>query len=587
MTILLVFAFLSGVVTIFAPCIWPILPIVLSAGATGGERKPLGIVTGLAVSFLLATLTLAFVVQIIPFDPEILRLLAVLVIALLGLTLIIPALGSRLEGLVSRLTSFGGRFTQNGGTGFWGGFITGFALGLVWSPCAGPILATIATLAATQAVSFQVVLVTLAFVSGVAVPLFVLALLGKRVLTRTRILAPYTKRIQQVFGLIMILAAGAIYTGYDKILQTKLLDTFPGYESFLNGLEKNDTVKERLDELKNTNEKRVSQKKEESKVNIRKDLPEYGQAPDFVGIAHWLNTDSALTMEQLRGKVVLIDFWTYSCINCIRTLPHVTSWYEKYKDRGFVVIGVHTPEFEFEKKTANVENALERYKIHYPVAQDNNYGTWQAYNNRYWPAHYLIDAEGKIRDSHFGEGNYQETELAIQSLLEEAGRDVTPNSTSVTMDTPGKNKTPETYLGSDRMERFLSPERVTGEKQVFTTPPILRKHDFAYSGSWKVESERALASSKSTLTLRFEGKKVFLVLAPPENTLSGSGSVKVFLDQKLIPKEVSGKDVVDGKVTLDAERLYELFDGREMTEEHLLHLEFETPGTAVYAFTFS
>ena len=200
---------------------------------------------------------------------------------------------------------------------------------------------------------------------------------------------------------------------------------------------------------------------------------------------------------------------------------------------------------------------------------------------------FWIDAEGKIRDSHFVESNYQETELAIQSLLEEAGRDVTPNSTSVTMDTPGKNKTPETYLGSDRMERFLSPERVTGEKQVFTTPPILRKHDFAYSGSWKVESERALASSKSTLTLRFEGKKVFLVLAPPENTLSGSGSVKVFLDQKLIPKEVSGKDVVDGKVTLDAERLYELFDGREMTEEHLLHLEFETPGTAVYAFTFS
>ena len=175
MTILILFAFLSGIVTIFAPCIWPILPIVLSAGATGGERKPLGIVTGLAVSFMLATLALAFVVQVIPFDPEVLRLFAVFVIALLGLTLIVPALGARLEGVVSRFASLGGRFTKNSGTGFWSGFITGFALGLVWSPCAGPILATIATLAATQAVSFQVVLITLAFVLGVSLPLFVLA----------------------------------------------------------------------------------------------------------------------------------------------------------------------------------------------------------------------------------------------------------------------------------------------------------------------------------------------------------------------------------------------------------------------------
>lgn len=418
MTILLLFAFLSGVVTIFAPCIWPILPIVLSAGATGGERKPLGIVSGLAVSFMLATLTLAFVVQVIPFDPEALRLFAVLVIAFLGLTLIIPTLGAQLEGMVSRLASLGGRFTKNSGTGFWSGFITGFALGLVWSPCAGPILATIATLAATQAVSFQVVLITLAFVVGVSLPLFVLAVLGKRVLTKTRVLAPYTKRIQQVFGLVMILAAGAIYTGYDKILQTRLLDTFPGYENFLNGLEKNDTVKQQLDELKNVDGESLFLQ-EEPTLKMKSELPQYGQAPDFLGIEKWLNTDSALTMNGLRGKVVLIDFWTYSCINCIRTLPYVTGWYEKYKDQGFVVIGVHTPEFAFEKKTTNVADALVRYGINYPVAQDNNYGTWQAYNNRYWPAHYLIDTEGRIREYHFGEGNYQETEWAIQELIEE------------------------------------------------------------------------------------------------------------------------------------------------------------------------
>ena len=585
MTILILFAFLSGIVTIFAPCIWPILPIVLSAGATGGERKPLGIVTGLAVSFMLATLALAFVVQVIPFDPEVLRLFAVFVIALLGLTLIVPALGARLEGVVSRFASLGGRFTKNSGTGFWSGFITGFALGLVWSPCAGPILATIATLAATQAVSFQVVLITLAFVLGVSLPLFVLAVLGKRVLTKTRALAPYTKRIQQTFGLIMILAAGAIYTGYDKILQTKLLDTFPSYESFLNGLEKNDTVKQKLDELKSVDRESSLLKKEEPKLNMQSSLPQYGQAPEFVDIEKWLNTDSALTMEGLRGKVVLIDFWTYSCINCIRTLPYVTGWYEKYKDQGFVVIGVHTPEFAFEKKTTNVVDALARYGINYPVAQDNNYGTWQAYNNRYWPAHYLIDTEGNIREYHFGEGNYKETEQAIQSLLEEAGRKASTDTLGIVGDAPGRGQTSETYLGSSRMERFLSPERVTGEAQMFTAPVTFKEDSFAYTGTWKVESERAIAGSDTILALRFKGKKVFLVMAPPDN--ASSGSVKVFLDQNLITKELSGKDVIDGKVLVDADRLYELFDGKGMSGEHTLRLEFETPGTAAYAFTFS
>ncbi|MBP5993615.1 MAG: cytochrome c biogenesis protein DipZ [Candidatus Moranbacteria bacterium] len=586
MTILVLFAFLSGVVTIFAPCIWPILPIVLSSGATGGERKPLGIVTGLATSFLLATLALAWVVQIIPFDPDVLRLFAVFVIALLGLTLVIPALGARLEGMVSRFASFGGRWTQSSGTGFWGGFLTGFALGLVWSPCAGPILATIAALAATQAVNFQVVLITVAFVIGVASPLFILAVLGKKILTKTRVLAPYTKYIQQVFGLIMILAAGAIYTGYDKALQTKLLDTFPNYESFLNGLEKNDTVKQKLDELKGVDGENPLLKKEEPKLNMKKNLPQYGQAPEFVGIEQWLNTDSALTMDKLRGKVVLVDFWTYSCINCIRTLPYVTGWYEKYKDQGFVVIGVHTPEFEFEKKTANVTDALEQYKINYPVAQDNRYGTWQAYNNRYWPAHYLIDSEGRIREYHFGEGNYQETEQAIQSLLEEAGRTVGSDTlTGIVADTPGRSQTPETYLGSDRMERFQSPERVTGEMQAFTLPTGLKKHYFAYSGAWKVESERAIAGSNATLSIHFYGKKVFLVMAPSDDT--SSGSVKVFLDQNVIERDLSGGDVIDGRVSVDAEKLYELFDGNGVAGEHTLRLEFETPGTAVYAFTFS
>ncbi len=587
MTLLIVFAFLAGLVTIFAPCIWPILPIVLSAGATGGEKKPLGIVVGLAVSFMLIILVLASLVKVIPFDPEALRTLAVFIIGFLGLTMIIPALGARLEAVVSRLGGMGGRFTHSSGTGFGSGFVVGFALGIVWSPCAGPILATIATLAATQAVSFDVVLITFAFVVGVALPLFVLAVLGQKVFVKTRFFSRYTKRIQQTFGAIMILAALAIYTGYDKTLQTKILDSFPGYSSFLYQFEKNDAVKQKLDELKNVKRKGsffdtqtdVSAKAAES------GLQNYGPAPEFAGIVRWLNTEGALTMESLRGKVVLLDFWTYSCINCIRTLPYVTSWYEKYKDQGFVVVGVHTPEFEFEKKTSNVSDAMKRYKINYPVAQDNAYGTWQAYNNHYWPAHYLIDAQGDVRQYHFGEGKYEETEMAIQALLKEAGQNVQAGIVDIEAEKSGGRQTPETYLGSKRMERFVSPEEVTGTAQSFTAPATIPKNSFAYAGTWTVEDERAIASAGAALKLSFEGKKVFLVMAPP--AAGQSATVEVFLDGRRVEASFAGSDVADGRMTIDADRLYELIDLRGATGAHVLEIRFEGAGAAAYAFTFA
>lgn len=587
MILLILFAFFSGIVTIFAPCIWPILPIVLSAGVSGGERKPIGIVIGLSVSFMLITLLLASVVKVIPFDPDSLRYFAVVIIAILGLTLVVPALGARLETLVSRLGGLGGRFTKGSGTGFWGGFVTGFALGLVWSPCAGPILATVATLAATQAVSFQVVLITFAFVSGVAVPLFVLAILGQKILTKTRILSRYSKVIQQGFGVIMILAAFAIFTGYDRTLQTKLLGVFPGYGNFLSGFEDNAAVQRQLDVLKRPNvQKPVFSAQESPKADTGSGLPEYGSAPEFSGIAHWLNTDKPLSMQDLRGKVVLVDFWTYSCINCIRTLPHVTDWYEKYKDQGFVVVGVHTPEFEFEKKTANVKEALVRYGIRYPVAQDNAFGTWTAYDNHYWPAHYLIDAKGIVRQYHFGEGKYAETEQAIRKLLTEAGRD--PGNTTipvVSVESSQESRTPETYLGSARMERFVSPERVRSGKQSFTIPSDIGRHAFAYAGDWTIESERALAQNDARLELHFEGGKVFLVMAPPDPGVLGI--VHVFLDGAPVGTDFSGKDVSNGVVAVDADRLYELLDFGAHPGDHRLELRFETPGTAVYAFTFS
>ncbi|MEP7162265.1 MAG: cytochrome c biogenesis protein DipZ [Candidatus Moraniibacteriota bacterium] len=587
--LLLFFTFLSGVVTILAPCIWPLLPIILSASASGGHRKPLGIVTGIAVSFTFFTLSLSYILKIIPFDPDNLRLFGVVIIAFLGLVLVIPALGKRMEGLVSRLSSFGGRFLGQSGTGFGSGFITGFALGIVWSPCAGPILATVATLAATQAVNAAVVLVTVAFVAGVAVPLYVFALVGQKLLTKTRALSPYTARIQQVFGVIMILAALAIYTGYDRTLQTKLLDTFPSYGSFLNQFEKNETVKQELENLQNPKQE-TSLMAEAKKTlrNMQASLENQGPAPEFVGISTWLNTEGnrPLSLASLRGKVVLVDFWTYSCINCIRTLPYVTSWYDKYKDDGFVVVGIHTPEFEFEKKTANVENAIRQYKIHYPVAQDNDFATWRAYRNQYWPAHYLIDAEGNIRERHFGEGNYEETEKAIQSLLKEAGvKDVERTLTQESKEASGRGLTPETYLGSARSERFLSPEPVGIGEQTFSLPASLTRHSFAFDGKWSVGRERVVAGTPAALNLHFNARKVFLVMSPaPGKTTS---RMSVFLDGEKIGAESAGKDVQAGMLTLDSERLYELVNlPGDASLEGILRLEFETPGTAAYAFTF-
>ncbi|MBI2019947.1 cytochrome c biogenesis protein DipZ [Candidatus Daviesbacteria bacterium] len=592
MLILLLFAFLSGLVTIFAPCIWPLLPIILSATTSGGRRKPLGITLGIITSFALFTLTLSYLIKIIPFDPDILRFFAVIVISFLGLSLVIPKLTQILEGFVSRLSSkFAPTQQQDPNqppkTGFWSGLITGFSLGLVWSPCAGPILATIATLAATTSVNWQIILVTLVYVAGVGIPLFIFATIGSTIFTRSRLLSPYTARIQQFFGIIMILTAIAIFTGYDRVLQAQLLDAIPAYSDFLFRLEGNPAVQSELKKLK------VGEKEDMPKNTIfsptepmggdktsDSKLPNYGLAPEFVGIINWLNTEP-LTMANLKGKVVLIDFWTYTCINCIRTLPFVTSWYEKYKDQGLVVVGVHTPEFEFEKKTTNVENAITQYKITYPVAQDNNYLTWKAYDNHFWPAKYLIDHQGNVRYIHFGEGKYEETEQAIQILLSEAGQTVDTSLTSLPDETPKSRLTPETYLGLARLERFLSPQSPTTGFQIYSYPTDLKANYWALSGSWNIQNEYAESEKGSMLEINFNAKKVFLVIAPD----SVEGSIKVYLDGEVVNETNQGQDVSNGFAKITEPKLYELVNLPNQ-ENHQLKLEFQTKSTKIYAFTF-
>lgn len=578
MILLLFFAFLSGLVTILAPCIWPLLPIILSSSVSGreGHHRPLGITLGIIVSFGIFTLTISSLVRVFHFDPNVLRLIAVVVIGFLGLTMIIPSLSRFMEVFVSRLAgSFGGGIQK--GNGFGTGFITGLSLGIVWSPCAGPILAAIAALAATGKVTGSVVLVTIAYVVGVWIPLFIFAYGGQQIILKTRFISTYTGRIQQAFGIIMLLTALAIYTNYDIYLQTRLLNLFPQFSTTIDSFESNSAVKQQLDILKGNSSAQHTQIDTSGLFNT-----DYA-APDFTGITDWLNS-KPLSIKDLKGKVVLVDFWTYTCINCIRTLPHVTSWYEKYKNQGFVVVGVHTPEFVFEHDTNNVMNALKTYSIHYPVAQDNNYTTWNAYTNQYWPAEYLIDANGHVRRTHFGEGEYDQSEMAIQTLLREAGRTVTQKLDIMADQTPTGQISPETYVGSNRAQYYFPDGTLISQTKTFALTEQPDLNSFSLGGVWTIEGENAVTGNNAVLVYHFSANKVFLVLRPGS---SGSNAkVKVLVDGKTADGTNAGSDVKNGEVMITTDRLYNLVDLRGSAGNHLLKLEFDSPGIQVFAFTF-
>ncbi len=499
MLLLWVFAFLSGLITITAPCIWPLLPVVL-----GGAQKPAKLIIGLTTSFFLSTLLLSSIVKIIPLNATYLRYFAIIIIGFSGLSLLIPKLADAVEITLSKVTN---KFNPTGN----GGLITGIALGLVWAPCAGPILATVIALAATQKLTVETVIILLAYTMGLAISLWIFTKIGKRFIKNTHL-------VQKVFGLIMLVTAVAMFFNLDTLLSARLLDAFPSYTNLT---EKIETIP-----LKKTTS--------------------LGRAPEFVGISNWINSEP-LNINKLQGKVVLVDFWTYTCINCIRTLPYVTNWYEKYKDQGFVVVGVHTPEFEFEKDTANVQAAIKRYKINYPVAQDNGYATWNNYRNQYWPAHYLIDAEGNVRYTHFGEGQYEETEKMIQQLLQESGKQVESSISNLTADSTSGRTTPETYLGSAR-----------------GGAPYVK-----LNANWITTPEYIESKGDAVLNIDFSAKKVFLVITP--NTKE---TVKVFLD-----------DVAQPDVVLDEPRLYQILS-LPQSESHKLRLEFKSPGTKAFAFTF-
>ena len=415
MILLVFFAFLAGVVTVLSPCILPILPIILTSSIGGqniGKSRPIGVVIGFILSFTFFTLFLSTIVRLSGIPADSLRLVSVLVIAGFGVSFLIPKFQVLLEGLFSKLAGF--MPSSRNRTGFGGGLLIGLSVGLLWTPCVGPILASVISLAITGTVTFDAFLITLFYSLGTAIPMFFIMLGGQNALRRVPWLFSNLGNIQKIFGVLMILTAIAIFFNIDRKFQTFILDKFPQYGTGLTKFEDNETIRREL-------EKRDG--KEIKKEDMGKPMfdllsPKGAKAPAIIPGGVWFNSDP-LTLEELKGKVVIVDFWTYSCINCQRTFPYLRNWYEKYKDKGLVIIGVHSPEFEFEKSEKNVAEAIKDFKLTYPIVQDNDFATWRDYANHYWPAKYIIDKEGYIRYTHFGEGAYDETERIIQELLKE------------------------------------------------------------------------------------------------------------------------------------------------------------------------
>ena len=582
MALLMLFGFVAGAGTALSPCVLPVLPIALSAGATGGRRRPLGIVIGLAVSFTFATVALVYVIAALGLPDDLLRKLAIAVLLAFGVILMIPPLAARIEAWLSRFASRAG--VRRGGDGFWSGIAVGASLGLVYAPCAGPILAGVITVSASQSFTAGRLAVALSYGIGSAVVLYLLMLGGRRVV------APLARRgtgLQVAMGAVMVVVALAMLQNYDVRFQNSIASDLP---SFLvnptQSLEETASARSALSEVRGESAHGIGAKAIEAPLPTggtggHSSLPVLGTAPEFVDNQRWFNTpgDRPLSLRGLRGRVVLVDFWTYSCINCLRTLPYLKAWDARYRKDGLTIVGVHSPEFPFEKDAGNVAEAIRRNGLRYPVVQDNDLATWSAYGNQYWPAEYFVDAQGRVRYVHFGEGSYGEKEKVIRELLAEAGDRVGRRMSGAHGLAPSAGvSTPETYLGAARAERFTNPILSPGLHD-FTRAPPPPPNEFAYRGRWRIGLHSATAAGGS-LSLNFGARRVYLVLGSPGQ----SRRVRVLLDGHLIPNGLAGSDVRDGTATVSSQRLYELVDLPRVSH-HVLRLVPER-GVTGYAFTF-
>ena len=581
MALLIAFAFFAGVGTALSPCVLPVLPVALSAGATGGARRPLGIVTGLALSFTFATVALVYVIHALGLPDGLLRTLAIVALIAFGVALVVPPVAARVEAWLSSLTGRLGAPGSRGGDGFWSGVLLGTSLGFVYAPCAGPILAGVITVSASQSFTAGRLATALSYGIGSAVALYVLMRAGRRLTAR---LAARSGRFQQALGAVMVVVAVLMLANVDTRFQTAIAKDLPGFlVDPTKDLENSHSAQRQLAALRGKRHTTNAAGGKQAATGAR--LPVIASAPEIVGTQRWFNTPGGrpLTLAGLQAqhRVVLVDFWTYTCINCLRTLPHVTVWDARYRRAGLTVIGVHTPEFPFEKNASNVASAVKQNGIHYPVAQDNDQATWDAFGNQYWPAKYLIDAHGQVRYVHFGEGDYGVTEKAIRSLLAEDGAARLGGMTRARAQVPAAGlTTPETYLGAARADGFLNGPIQPGAHDYGAGNPDLPDDAFAYRGRWTVSGESARAGAGARLQARFGARRVFLVLGSPGR----ARSMRVLLDSKPIPDRLAGPDVHGGSARITGQRLYRLVD-LPSVGSHLLTLEPEA-GIDGYAFTF-
>jgi cytochrome c biogenesis protein CcdA/thiol-disulfide isomerase/thioredoxin len=594
MIVLLIFAVLAGAGTALSPCVLPVLPALLSAGGVGGRRRPLGIVLGLSITFTVTIVGVANVVDGVGLGADPLRYVAIVVLLVFGVVMLLPEVAARLEAPLSRLARFGPR---DSGDGFASGLLVGGALGFVYTPCASPILAAVITV---SAVSGRTITLALAYAAGSAVVLLALALGGRRLFDRVR-KAGRGPLLQRALGVIMLVTAVALLSNLDVSFDQFVAKHIPDV-NLTASLECSSTVTGRLHEITGRHAKFTPSNgssacgSSATKLHVAPrnatqaalltdaaSLPNAGAAPEFTDTQDWFNTpgQQPLSLKSLRGRVVLVDFWTYTCINCIRTLPYLKAWDATYRKDGLTIVGVETPEFQFEHEAGNVRDAIEQFGLRYPVVQDNNMGTWNAYGNEDWPADYLIDAHGNVRYVAIGEGDYGKTETAIRALLAEAGAQIGGKSHPTDVVVPSEVATPETYLGTARAQGWINGPK-SGLHE-YGPPPRkeLALNDFAYSGTWTIDGQPATAGAGAGVDLEFKAKNVYLVLSSPgEQPMN----VEVLLDGKPISAADAGADVHNSIVTVRRQRLYSLVS-LSGDQQHRLSLRF-APGLTAYAFTF-
>ncbi|HEV3490798.1 MAG TPA: cytochrome c biogenesis protein DipZ [Reyranella sp.] len=585
--ILFVLSYVGGVLTIISPCILPVLPFVFARADQPFVKSGLPMLLGMAATFaLVATLAAVgggWAVQANEYG----RTIAIVVLAVLGVTLLFPSLADR---LTRPLVAVGARLSASADSGghsqtILPSFLLGIATGLLWAPCAGPILGLILTGAALNGANAQTSLLLLAYAAGAATSLAVALLIGGRVFAAMKRSLGVSEWIRRGLGVAVLVGVAAIALGLDTgvLTQASLASTAGLEQGLLDKFGK---------EARPPGEQGSMAMAAKPPADPTGPLSVEGGLPALDGAVEWLNSPP-LTKQGLRGKVVLIDFWTYSCINCLRAIPYVRAWAQKYKDQGLVVIGIHTPEFAFERNADNVKRAVRDLKIDYPVAIDSNFALWRAFDNQYWPAHYFIDAEGRIRHHHFGEGQYAESERVIQQLLAETGKtDIAKGVVAVTAAgaeaaaDAGNVKSPETYIGFMRAENFSSPGgTVQDVDHVYALPTDLRLNQWALKGTWKIEDERAiLGAAGGGIAFRFHARDLHLVLGAGDD--GKPVRFGVLLDGQR-PGDDHGADIdANGEGTVTGQRLYQLVRQRGPVKERTFEIQFLDPGVQAFAFTF-